>query len=363
MELSIQSNQITLSKSNFTVPQKRILHAIVETISPILKAGLDQRKGKEVSIQMAFDELCKITYKASDLGTHNNYGEIRTALLQLEDRKYFLETEDSEIRTRLILRSEFKKKSEYINITIDQVLFGMLMDLTKGYTIFQTKVALSFTSIYAMKLYELIAKWRNEPKFYISIDELRRLTDTQEKYLKANDFKKNVLDISKNQMDNLEITDLTFTYKEIKKSRSIVGFEIYPNKTKYSHESQNTRKNNPVSLLWDFDKDLIENFNKYDLIVKGKNLDLMRELKKKIGERMLAEEIHRIAAYAKINNKSNGYVINSLKKLLDFSPVIADIVELTPEQRKLHAENYRLEESRGAISIGELLSNLIPKAE
>jgi hypothetical protein len=74
---------------------------------------------------------------------------------------------------------------------------------------------------------------------------------------------------------------------------------------------------------------------------------------------MLAEKIHRIAAYAKFNNKLNGHVINLLKKLLDTSPVIVDILELIPEQRKLYAENYRFEQSKGAISVGKLLSNLI----
>ena len=357
VKTTVQSNQITLSRSNFTVPQRRILHAIIETLSPYLRADLNFQKGKEIGFQPGLDDLCKIVYKASDLSSPDHYGEIRTALLQLEDKKYFLETEDFELRTRLILQSRFNKRDEYIELIINKELYETILDLSKGYTLYQTKVALSFSSIYAIKMYELVAKWRNEPKFFIDFDELRRLTDTQQKYLKSNDFKKNVLDIAQKQLNELDITDLKFTYKEKKRGKRIIGFDIYVIKTTLSHEIQDIKNKFPVSLKWDFGKDLIENFKKYDITIKGKNLELVISLKHEMGEENLALEIERIAEFAKEKNNKAGYIIKSLQKILLESK--KEPAEMSPVERKQHAEKIRATETkRTPTKIGDLTMSI-----
>ena len=51
--LTVQSNSLTLSRSNFTVPQRRILYAIIETLSPYLRADLSLKNGREVKYTQA----------------------------------------------------------------------------------------------------------------------------------------------------------------------------------------------------------------------------------------------------------------------------------------------------------------------
>jgi plasmid replication initiation protein len=357
---TVQSNVLVLSRSNFSVPQRRILSAIIETFSPFLRNDLGSKRGMEISYEPAFDDLCRIVYKASDLSRPDDYSEIRTALEQLKSKNFFIETEDAHMGTSLILKWKFEKRAEYIDITVDKELLEMALDLSKGYTLYQTKVVLSLTSIYAMKLYEILCMWRNRPEFFIGIDELRRLTDTHGKYILTADFKKRVIDIAKEQLDSSDITDLRFTYSEKKKGKRIIGFTFYIHKTKNAHEIDDLIKKNPPSLKWDFSKDLIENFQKYNLLIKGKNLELVKEYKLQLGEQKLAEEIERIAAYAIEKPNPSGYIIKSLKKNLE--DLKKETINMSVDERKKHALQIRnVEQKTEPTKASDIIKTLFSK--
>ena len=372
---TIQSNVITLSRSNFTVPQRRIIFAIIETISPHLRQDVEMKKGKEISYQLGVFDISKIIYKASDICRPEMYGELRTALNQLKGKNYFIETEDLSYGSSLILKYKFDSRSEYIELAIDEELFKMCIDLSQGYTLYQTKVALSFTSIYSMKLYEVLAKWRTSSKFYISIDELRRLTDTHVKYIKIADFKKNVLDLAKEQLDLSDITDLRFKYKEKKHGKRIVGFDIIVIKTDKSHEYEKQIKVNAPSLRWDFKKSLIDNFAIYSIVVKGETANTIKAYQAKFGEHKLAQDLESFAKLAEKNNARSipAYIMSCFKKGLN--PVATNVVtkpvpnqkplekepwEMNKDERIAHALKVRAESesSDGLKKIGDIFGNL-----
>lgn len=367
--LTIQSNKITLGRTNFSLMQKRIILAIVESVSPHLKKSINKEPGREVSFQpLLYNDISKIKYKASDLGVDKtNYDQIRNALETLTEKKLFIETKEMEMSTRFILKWKFEKRSRYFEVTIDQELFQfLLIDPKSGYTTFQTKVALSLGSIYASKIYELLAMWRNVDTFNITIAELRRLTDTQDKYLKYDNFKKRVLEVAKQQLEESNDTDLKFDYKELKKGENRL-FKFFIYKTKNAHDSigAKTAKENPPSLRWNFSDKFIAKIKAYGIEVKGRNYDLFVSLGKKIGEDILLEEIERIHSYAQNNANPKAYLIKSLKNLL-VMPVEIDFKAPTGtntdkstdtiEDRKRVAENARKSEP---VNISEVLKGAL----
>jgi plasmid replication initiation protein len=367
--LTIQSNKITLGRTNFSLMQKRIVLAIVESVSPHLKRSINKEPGREVSFQpLLYDDICKITYKASDLGVDKtNYDEIRNALETLTDKKLFIETKEMELSTRFVLKWKFEKRSSYFEVTIDRELFQfLLIDPKSGYTTFQTKVALSLGSIYASKIYELLAMWRNVDSFNITIAELRRLTDTQDKYLKYDNFKKRVLEVAKLQLEESSDTDLKFDYKELKKGENRL-FKFFIYKTKNAHDSISAKsaRENPPSLKWDFSDKFVAKIKAYGIEVRGKNYDLFVNLGKKMGEDVLLEEIERIHSYAQKNANPKAYLIKSLKNLLvmpemiDFKASTGTIKEKSTDSiddRKRIAENARKSEP---VNISEILGGAL----
>jgi plasmid replication initiation protein len=348
--LTAISNKIVLSRSNFNVPERRILAAVIESLSPHLKEDITLKTtGKELSFEARIDDMSKITYRASDLSIPENYGEIRKALDSLGNRKirieYIEDNEPTYFGSNLISKFKFIGRSETIEIWADNELYRFLLDLSLGYTLYQTKVVLSFSSIYAMRMYEIIAKWRNKGQFYITIEELRWLTDTVDKFDRTNDFKRRVLDTAKIQMDESEITDLKFDYKEKKEGKTIVGFDFFIYKTDLAHDAPR-KKLQPTSLRWDFGEELIANFERFGLNIKGKNLETVKALKLQIGEKKLSELMETLYEKAKTKKNASGYIISSLKNELIAESEEIDLINLSVEQRKKHAEKVRKEEPK-----------------
>lgn len=320
IKTTVQSNTVTLSQSNFTVPQRRLLYAVIETISPYLRKELDLKNGREIGYQLGVFDISKITYRASDICRPEQYSELRTALEQLKNKNYFIKTKDVYLNSSLVLKSKFDARSEIIELAIDEELFKILLD-SDGYTLYQTKVALSFSSIYAMKMYELIAQWRGDSshksaKTY-SISSLRWATNTENQYTAYADFKKRVIEVAKAQLDKSDVTDLRFTYKEIKQGRQVVALDITIIKTENSHEHEKFLSDNAPSLRWDFSKPLLENFESYGIVLKGQNAELIKQCKNRFGERWIAEKLAQFAKIGEAKNNLAAYVISCFKNELD----------------------------------------------
>jgi hypothetical protein len=173
-----------------------------------------------------------------------------------------------------------------------------------------------------MKIYELIAKWRNNTKFYVGIDELRRLTDTHGKYSMIKQFKERILDTAKEQLDQSDITDLRFKYKEKKQGKRIIGFDFIVIKTDKSHEYEKQITVNSPSLRWDFKKSLIDNFAIYGIIAKGETANTIKAYQAKFGEHKLAQDLENFAKLAGKNKARSvpAYIMSCFKKGMNPTP-------------------------------------------
>lgn len=368
--LTAQSNQMTLSKMNVTTPyQKRILYAVIDSLSPHIKTKLEEAKGKTIGKHFAlskdiFDVVARICYKMKELEPHGNYGRLRQALKDLREKTVSIELKEGVILdTGLLLQAKHDERSEDVEIVVSLELYQFLADLSKGATMFQMKVAMSFRSIYAMKLYEYISMQREFKTFQINLDTFRFIMNCEDKFEFTKDLKKYVLDIAVQQINESETTDLKVAYTDRKKGKKVIGFTFFISKTENAHDSEmvKARAKNPVSLHWDFSKDLIENFKKIGLVIKGKNLDLIKALKLEMGEKRILEEMERVFAYSKEQKNPQGYMITALQNLL--KSVQKEPGEMSPPERRKHAENLRPANvvKNTPTKIGDLTMSLFEK--
>ena len=318
MKVTAQSNVISLSKSNLTIPERRILYVIVDSVSPYLQDEISKAKGKEIDYKKGAFDISKITYQAKDICRPEHYGELRVALESLKSKSICFETNKMFYGSSLILKYKFDKGSEILELGIDEELYQMLIDYKNNYTLLQVKVALSFSSLHTMKIYELLAKWRTRPQFYVSIEELRHLTNTITSYTKIASWKKRVLETAKRELDTSDITDLRFNYKEKKHGRKIVGFDISIIKTNNSHEFKSTEKKEvqQLSAKWIMSAEMERFFNRIGLVWKGnKNAQLIEELCKKVGTNTALDLLEKWEETAK-RERSNipAYIIGCMKR-------------------------------------------------
>ena len=145
------------------------------------------------------------------------------------------------------------------------------LDVVKGITRldgaeeFFTQYLLSQTSnlnsVYSVRLYELLIQWKTAGKTPVFELLLFRgqmgLKDGE--YKAMNDFKKRVLDLAVNEIN--EKTDLTVSYTQDKKGRLIHGFKFtVKQKEKTKKEVKTDRDNNTLDMFYKMTDKQIDTF-------------------------------------------------------------------------------------------------------
>lgn len=83
---------------------------------------------------------------------------------------------------------------------------------------------MQFDSVYTMRMYELMSGQTIPLEF--SFEQLKKMFCVEDKYNKANDFKRWVLDVAKKELD--ECSPYSFNYIDVKEGRKVVGFKLFP---------------------------------------------------------------------------------------------------------------------------------------
>lgn len=113
-----------------------------------------------------------------------------------------------------------------VQIRFSREIIPLITRLSKNYTTYELEQVANLTSSYAIRLYELLIKWKAVMKTpVVSVETFRLqlgLEPTQ--YRVMSDFKKRVLDAAVSQVN--EHTDIRATYEQIKEGRSIVGLRF-----------------------------------------------------------------------------------------------------------------------------------------
>lgn len=334
-----QSNQVVLSKIKLAnIYEKRLLNAFVNSVSSNLQGIAIESKGKHISEQREFDfgkyETITYTYRLSDVEpNHQNYNRLRVAIKKLRETSVDVVLEDgTELFTGLIQSAQLntKKDSETFKVKLSVPAYQFLLDVSKGYSIKSFLTSLDLKNLYSSFIYDLICKWRNKPTFEIDVSELAFITNAPTSY-RPNDIKLRILNPAKKELDESDFTDLTFTYEDIKRGRSIIAFRIHIFHTENDTLIEN-RLTKSVSPNWDFEKPVIEYLNRNKINFNGANRELLKRFFKLKGTNLGLDFLEKTkeAALRKSRNNPQGYIIGAVKKHLKqkttFPSVQTDII-------------------------------------
>ena len=332
--ITIQSNEITTARYYLGLYEKKVLNAIIQNVSAdICVASKNKVKALDYWIDKNDHTAAMMIFKAGDIARPDKFNELRAALEKLRSQTVVLEYARGTRITGFLNWAVLPPNSSTIELCVDIEFYRQLFNLTGGYTIFQSTVINSLTSIHAVKLYEYLARWRDKNIHTVEIKELRRLTNTTNKYSRYNDFKKSVLETAQKQLNNNKLTDIKFEFEEIKdRGKEIDKIKFTIIKTEHAHEIQKER--NKYSPNWDFTQGLVENAKRYGINLKGKTFDLFNEYKNMFGEAELSNDLFSFFEVAKSKGKGIPYVIGCLKnKILDNSQIKIEYPKPTPPKR------------------------------
>lgn len=231
-----QSNVLTSARYELTKLEKNILYLAMREMQPTDPPGqlyyvstveLRERTGEEIK----YDRLRTITKKL--------LGRVLEADLPNGDL----------LQTHFFSSVQYIKGTGTLEISVDQKIRPFYGYLKTHFTTFQLDLAITLNSIYAKRFYEIFSMYKHLPNkvFRIPLDKLKiqlGLTDKdtgKDKYPLYADIKRNVL---KPAEEINTVTDLAFTYREIKRGRKVVELEftvVYtPKTTEIDYNEQET---------------------------------------------------------------------------------------------------------------------------
>lgn len=130
------------------------------------------------------------------------------------------------VKSRWVSQISYIENEGAVSITFAPAVVQLITRLEKHFTSYDLEQVSGLKSTYAVRLYELLIAWRSTGKTpEIALDDFRkRLGVGPDEYVRMHHFKAKVLDFAIKQVN--ESTDITASYEQHKKGRSITGFSF-----------------------------------------------------------------------------------------------------------------------------------------
>lgn len=242
-DLVVKSNRLVQALQTLTLSETRLLQlAIIDARET--GQGLSTDEPLELNA-LRYAEAFNISPDAAYL-----------ALIEAEDslfkRKFTIINDDgTPTKSRWIQDANYKKGEGRILVTLTRVVIEHVTKIDgfeQYFTSYHLRKTSEFKSVYAVRLYELLMQWKSvgkTPQF-----ELNKFRDQLgigiNEYTRMEAFKRRVLDIALDQIN--ELSDINVEYTQHKKGRVISGFSF-----KYKQKPRNTLKQE-ISISAQFSK-------------------------------------------------------------------------------------------------------------
>lgn len=166
-----------------------------------------------------------------------NLKQLRDATESIGSRMFEIETKETIDQIWLFSRVKYILGTGSFTVKINQDAAPYFFELRNNFTAMQLKSVLNCTSKYAKRLYAISCQWRAVGSKRFEIKELKEMLGLidkkgNEQFERLSDFKKKVLDVAKNQLN--ENTDIEFDYELKKRGRSFHWITIYVNYRKFN---------------------------------------------------------------------------------------------------------------------------------
>jgi len=186
----VKSNRIIEASYKLTLIEQKTLLAAISQIDS--REPLDPLQGFEISA----DDLITLTENE----TKNEYRDLKAAAEQLLNRIVTIHNPFPNEKRVTVLKTHWLSSVVYIpaegkvRLYFSPQIVPYISQLTSEFTQYQLKAIGKMSSIYAIRLFELIMQWKNIGKHEIELEWLRQRFELGDKYPSIKDFKIRVLD-------------------------------------------------------------------------------------------------------------------------------------------------------------------------
>ena len=316
-----QSYVLTTAKYDFSVYEKRIMYRLVEMAQKDVPQPLRDNMRKVepsncgVNITMPVADILKDE-------TDKNYTKAIAAFKGLVEKTIEYSDKETWLCTSIIEHPEIEKGSGIAKFHIYKPVWECILDFSKGYRKYELATAMSFKSVYSMRMYELMSG--QTAPLYQSFEELKERFKLKGKYKIVSMFIERCLEPARKELD--ESSPYSFTYEAAKvKSRGrngekIVGFTFYPRFNMKNRDEElykkelNAKIGNITGRFGMLDKN-VSDYLLYNLNVPKESINSNKEVFLQAQNVFpdLVSVLAEIGPKMREKGKPIGYLINTLK--------------------------------------------------
>jgi plasmid replication initiation protein len=128
------------------------------------------------------------------------------------------------IQTRWVSAVSYVPDAALVQIQFSGVIVPYITKLEREFTSYKISMIAKMTSIYAIRLYELLIQWGGVGHRTVMIQDLKNTLAIDAGYAAIKDFKKRVVDPAVEQIN--KYTDIQVSYENVKDGRSICGLKF-----------------------------------------------------------------------------------------------------------------------------------------
>lgn len=155
-----------------------------------------------------------------------SYLALKEATETLFNRYFKYIEHGKSIKSRWVSQIAYADESAQVELIFAPAVVPLITELERHFTQYELEQIAGLNSAYAVRLYEILMSWRGTQKTeMIELSELRNRLGVEDKeYSKMSDFKRRVLDLATDQIN--EHTDIKVQYQQYKSGRKIIGFSF-----------------------------------------------------------------------------------------------------------------------------------------
>ena len=230
----VKANSLIEASYRLTLDEMRLLALTIGTMNP-------------KSDQQVFEfSVSEFVNQFPDVNVDRAYTQIKSAIERISERWVKTEDERHVTKFRWVSSQTYFKKEGRFKIALTNEIMPYLTQLKGQFTQYQLNHISGFTSVHTMRFYELLTQYKRVGQRYITIEDLKKWLQLEDKYNLWAELQRWVIKPSLNEIN--EKSDLFVGYEPIKRGRKIIGVEFnithekpvkkrpaFPHKNKYGN--------------------------------------------------------------------------------------------------------------------------------
>lgn len=211
------TNNRVVTKANALIEASYVLTLAEQRVILACAAQLDGRRPlpKDNLFTISADEFVELF----SLEPHTAYEQLRDAVDRLYERD--IRKIDGKTRTRMrwVYLAEYKKGEGAVRLGFSPEIAPYLTLLHKKFTSYRLSEVSGLTSVYAIRLYEMLAQYMSTGFFTITVDDFRTRLQLEDKYTRFANLKARVLLRAVEELNAK--TSLEVEWSEEKKGKAV----------------------------------------------------------------------------------------------------------------------------------------------